>query len=138
MSPHRRPGWTLPNGHLVRSNMEAALCDCLMANDIAHTHWTGDFELELGTGALRLYIPSVTLTDLKKDGAAILIEPVDSIHPGSGVRRLQSLRREHAGEYFVIIITRRSLHARFPADACDALFPVEDFTPLLLFLRTLA
>lgn len=118
--------------------MEAALCGCLMANDIAHTHWTGDFELEVGTGALRLYIPSITLTGFKKDGATILIEPVDSIHPGSGVRRLQSLRRERAGEYFVIVVARRPLHARFPPDACDALFPVEDFTPLLAFLRDLA
>ncbi|MBF8281255.1 MAG: hypothetical protein HW378_170, partial [Anaerolineales bacterium] len=25
--PYRRPGWPLANGHIVRSNMEAALCD---------------------------------------------------------------------------------------------------------------
>jgi hypothetical protein len=118
--------------------MEAALCDFLEVNNFAHTHWTGSFELEFGTGALRLYVPSVTLTELKKDGATILIEPVDSIHPGSGVRRLQSLRRERGSDYYVIIVARRPLHARFPPDACDAIFPVEDFTPLLLFLRNLA
>lgn len=138
MSPHRRPGWTLPNGHRVRSNMEAALCDFLAAQAYAHTHWSGGFELQVGTGALRLFIPSITLTELKKDGLTILIEPIDSIHPGSGVRRLQSLRKEQPGAYFVILVARQPLHPRVPEDAYDAIFPLEDFTPLGLFLRALA
>jgi hypothetical protein len=138
MSPHRRPGWTLPNGHQVRSNMEAALCDFLTANNLAHEHWSGGFELEVGTGALRLYIPSLTLTGLKKDGAAVVIEPIDSVHPGSGVRRLQSLRRERGRDYFVIIVARQPLHPQVPQDAYDAIFPLEDFEPLLLFLHSLA
>lgn len=138
MSLHRRPGWTLPNGHQVRSNMEAALCDFLVVNELAHEHWQGGFELEVGTGALRLYIPSVTLTGLRKDAAAIVIEPVDSAQPGSGVRRLQALRRERGRDYYVVIIARQPLHTQLPRDAYDAIFPLEDFEPLRLFLRSLA
>lgn len=137
MSPHRRPGWTRPNGHVVRSNMEAALCDYLVETNLAHTHWTGVFDLPLGTEALRLYIPCITLTDLKKDGATIVIEPIDSIYPGSGVRRLQALRKVHGPDYYVIVVARRALHSRIPEDAYDAIFPLEDFAPLLTFLRGL-
>jgi hypothetical protein len=118
--------------------MEAALCDFLMANGLAHEHSAGGFELEVGTGALRLYIPSLTLTDLKKDRAAVIIEPIDSVHPGSGVRRLQSLRRERGQDYFVIIVARQPLHSQIPRDAYDAIFPLENFEPLLLFLHSLA
>lgn len=137
MSPHRRPGWTLPNGHLVRSNMEAALCAYLGEQGYAHTHWVGGFELEVGTGALRLYIPSITLTALRKDGAEIILEPIDSVHPGSGVRRLQSLRHERGRDYFVIVVARQPLHPQVPRDAYDLIFPLEDFAPLGRFLRDL-
>ncbi len=137
MSPHRLPGWTLPNGHLVRGNMEAALCHFLDEYAFPHLHAAGGFELSIGTGALRLYIPCLTLTDVRREGAEVIIEPIDSVHPGSGVRRLQGLRRDHGQAYFVIVIARQPLHPQVPADAYDALFPLEDFAPLLRFLRTL-
>jgi hypothetical protein len=137
MSPHRRPGWTLDNGHVVRSNPEAALCEYFDRMNIAHAHWAINFEVPAGTDQLRLYSPSIALTDIRKDGRIILVEPVDSIHPGSGIRRMEALRSLHGGEYYLIIVARRPLHHRFPPESYDALFPLEDFTPLLEFLRSL-
>lgn len=137
MSPHRRPGWALPNGHLVRSNAEAALCEYLLEMDFVHSHWSLNFDLPLGTEQLRLYIPSLTLDTLKDDGRIVIIEPIDSVAPGSGLRRLQALRQVHAAEYCVLIVARRPLHGRIPRNAYDHLFPLEDFVPLLAHLRGL-
>jgi hypothetical protein len=137
MSPHRRPGWTLANGHLVRSNAEAALCEYLLKMNFDHSHWSLNFDLHTGTGQLRLYIPSLTLNTLKDDGRTIIIEPIDSVAPGSGLRRLQALRHTHFTQYCVLIVARRPLHGRIPRDAYDHLFPLEDFVPLLTYLRGL-
>jgi hypothetical protein len=137
VSPHRRPGWLLSNGHLVRSNAEAALCAYLLEMNFAHTHWSLNFNLPIGTDQLRLYIPSLTLDGLTDDGRTLIIEPIDSVAPGSGLRRLQALRHVHAAEYSVIVIARRPLHGRIPRDAYDHLFPLEDFVPLLTHLRGL-
>lgn len=138
MSPHRLPGWTLANGHMVRSHAEAALCAALEKTGLAHAHWALTFEVPAGTDHLRLYTPSILLTELKKDGRDILIEAMDSIHPGSGLRRMEALRTLQGDRYFLIIVARRPLHHRFPHDSYDALFPLEDFAPLLSFLRGLA
>ena len=137
MSPHRRPGWTLSNGHLVRSNAEAALCEYLLEMNFPHTHWSLNFNLPIGTEQLRLYIPSLTLSTVKDAGRTIIIEPIDSVAPGSGLRRLQALRRVHHDEYCVVIVARRPLHERIPSAAYDQLFPLEDFVPLLTYLRGL-
>lgn len=137
MSPHPLPGWTMPNGHRVRSHAEAALCDFLEASHVAHAHSAQTFNVPIGTGQLRLYSPSITLTEITKDGGTILIEPIDSLAPGSGLRRIQSLRKTRGPDYFIVIVARRSLHARVPEDAYDAIFPLEDFNPLAQFLRGL-
>ncbi len=137
MSLHRRPGWTLPNGHLVRSNAEVALCDYLSEMNFAHTHWEGNFEIPIGTDQLRLFTPSITLTDLKKDGCIIVIQAIDGVTPGSGLRRMQAFCKTYSHDYFLIVIARRPLHHRVPEDAYHRLFPLEDFLPLLQFLRGL-
>jgi hypothetical protein len=137
MSPHRRPGWTLANGHLVRSNAEAALCEYLLEMNFAHAHWALNFELPVAPDAIRLYIPSITLSEIRQDTRTVLLEPIDSVAPGSGLRRLQSLRRWHGDQYCVLVIARRSLHGRIPQASYDHLFPLEDFVPLLTYLRSL-
>jgi hypothetical protein len=137
VSPHRLPGWTLANGHIVRSHAEAALCEALERNGLAHAHWALNFEVPAGTDHLRLYTPSIVLTETKKDARTILVEAMDSVHPGSGLRRMEALRTWQGDRYFLIIVARRPLHHRFPPDSYDALFPLEDFRPLLDFLRGL-
>lgn len=138
MSPHRRPGWRLPGGHLVRSQAEAALCAWLAGHDYAHLHWQGEFLLEVAPGALRTYIPTITLTGRLREGAVIVIEPIDSTAPGSGLRRLQAFRRAHGPAYCVALIARQPLHPHVPPAAYDVILPLEDFAPLLFFLRNLS
>lgn len=135
--PHRRPGWTLPNGHLVRSNAEAALCDLLGEMAIAHAHWSRSFDLPVGEGQNMLFVPALHLTELKQAERTVLLQPLDSVVRGSGVRRMQVLRRLHGQEYCLIIVARRPLHSQIPPDAYDQVFPLEDFQPLLAFVRGL-
>jgi hypothetical protein len=131
--PHRNPGWELPNGHIVRSATEEALCHYL--DEIPHRHWALNFNVQIAPRHWLLYVPSIVLTEIKKDDRAVLIEPVNSIQPGGGVRRLQAFRRTHARDYFVVIVARRALQHRISEEAYDAIFPVEDFEPLGEFLR---
>ena len=131
--PHRNPGWELPNSHIVRSNAEEALCQYL--GGIAHEHWALNFDVQIAPKHWLLFVPSIALTEIKKDDRAVLIEVVNSIQPGGGVRRLQGFRRSHSRDYFVVVAARRALHRRIAADAYDAIFPLEDFEPLGQFLR---
>ncbi len=135
--PHHRPGWTLPNGHIVRSNAEAALCDLLSEMEIGHAHWKLAFDLPLGDDQHMLFIPALHLTDLKEAQRTVLIQPLDSVARGSGVRRLQVLRRRHGQEYCVVLVARRPLHPHIPSDAYDHIFPLEELQPLLTFMRGL-
>ncbi len=136
--PHPLPGWELPNGHIVRSQSEAALCDYLGTVAVVHQHWALNFELPTGPTQWRLFTPSVLLTGLKCDDRSMIVEIVNSIQAGGGVRRLQSFRKRFIREYFVVVVTRRALHRRIPEDAYDALFHVEDFDGLGEFLLTRA
>jgi len=128
--PHRRPGWALPNGHIVRSQTEAALCEYLDARAVAHQHWALNFELPTRPAQWQLFTPSILLTETTLDDRAVVIEPVVSLQVGGGLRRLQSFRKRHGREYFVIVVTRRALHRRIPEDARDAIIHIEDFEGL--------
>ena len=140
LMPHHQPGWALPNGHVVRSHMEAALCEHLSKAATPHTHGAPEdlsFEVPIGPDRRATYIPSIVLTHSKKDNRTILIEPLDSPHPGGGARRFSGFRHEHGQEYFLVVVARRPLHHEIPADAYDLIIPLEDFEPLEKFLREL-
>jgi hypothetical protein len=126
----------MPNGHVVRSQSEAALCDFLSEMTVAHMHWAVSFDVPVSAIQWRLFIPSILLTDLKCDDRVVIIEPVNSVQIGGGVRQLQSFRKRYAREYYVIVVTRRVLHRRIPESAYDALFHVEDFADLGAHLQT--
>lgn len=139
MSHFHQPGWALPNGHVVRSHMEAAVCDYLSAALEPHVH--GDFEtlnftVPIGPRRQALFIPSIALTHTRQAHRTILIEPIDSVRPGGGLRRLQGFQRRHSQAYFLIVVARRVLHHAIPEDAYHLLLPLEDFiSPLDEFLR---
>jgi hypothetical protein len=135
--PFRRPGWLLENGHIVRSNMEQALCEYLSKAKEPHVHRTLSFDVPIGNGQYALFAPSILLIETQKDGRAIVIEPVDSARPGGGVRRLAGFRQQHGDRYFVVVVARRALRPYIPEAACDVSFPLEDFQPLDEFLRQL-
>ena len=136
----RKPGWALPNGHVVRSHMEASLCDELVAAHAGHLHGTPEsfsFEVTIGPRRHSLFVPSIVLADMRSAGRHIIVEPIDSLQPGGGVRRLVGFRQGHLADYFVIVVARRVLHRRVPEAAYDLLVPLEDFHPLEEFLRGL-
>lgn len=136
--PHRRPGRVLPNGHIVRSNAEAALCDFFGKMEIGHEHWKLVFDLPVGEeGQHMLFIPALHLIGVKEAERTVLIQPLDSVARGSGVRRMQVLRRLYGREYCMVVVARRPLHAHIPSDAYDHVFPLEEFQPLLTFVRGL-
>jgi len=137
---YHKPGRMLPNGHIVRSQMEASLCSDLMIADVPHQHGTPEthsFEVAIGPRRRSLYVPSIILTDVRSAGREIIIEPIDSAQPGGGVRRLTGFRQAHQTGYFVIVIARRALHHQLPESAYDLLIPLEDFRPLEDFLQSL-
>src|ERR1041384_8817115 len=96
MSPYRRPGWAEPNGHIVRSHTEAALCKYLTAAMEPHIHSNLHFDVPIGPNQYLLYIPSIVLTHSKKENRKILIQPIDSVRHGGGVRRLQGFRQKYS------------------------------------------
>lgn len=137
---YRKPGWPLPNGHIVRSQMEASLCQYLSAAKEEHVHGTPEtysFNVTIAPKRHALYVPSIVLTATRQSSRAIVIEPVDSVRPGGGVRRLVGFRQAHRTDYCLIVVARRALHPHLPEDAYDLLVPLEDFQPLDRFLLAL-
>jgi hypothetical protein len=140
MTLYRKPGWTQPNGHVVRSHMEARLCEHLAARAEPHLHGTPEthsFEVTIAPRRHALYVPSIVLTDSRQGQRIVLIEPIDSPRPGGGVRRLQGFRQAHLTDYFLIVVARRVLHRQLEETAYDLFVPLEDFQPLDAFLRAL-
>jgi hypothetical protein len=138
MSPFHQPGWRQPNGHVVRSHMEAALCDYLTTAREPHTHASLNFDVPIGPNRTALFVPSLVLTRARAGRQVILIEPIDSVHPGGGVRRLRGFRDQHSATHFLIVVARRALHHHIPRGAYDLLVPLEDFQPLADFLAARA
>lgn len=138
MSPYQRPGWPLANGHVVRSKMEAAVCEYLLAAKEPHAHGSLLFELTLRDKRSVIFRPRISLTQTEIDGRVILLEPVLSPYPGGGIRRLMAFREVNAEHYFVIVLARRPLHPQIPHEAYDQLFPSEDLAPLDQFLVSTA
>ncbi len=139
MTLYHKPGWPLANGHIVRSHMEASLCNYLSGAVEPHIHGTPEalsFNVTIAPRRHALFVPSIILTQTKKDGRTILIEPIDSVQPGGGVRRLRGFRHGHYPDYLLIVVARRVLHHQIPDDAYDLLIPLEDFQPLEQFLVT--
>ena len=137
---YHKPGWALPNGHVVRSHMEASLCGGLVGAEVPHQHGapeTLSFQVTIGPRRHALFVPSILLSDVRSAGRQILIEPIDSVQPGGGARRLAGFRQAHVADYFVVVVARRALHRQLPLAAYDLLLPLEDFRPLEDFLRGL-
>lgn len=137
---YRQPGWPLSNGHVVRSHMEASLCQYLTGAKEEHVHATPEalsFSVVIAPKRHALYVPSIVLTQTRSDKRTIIIEPVDSARPGGGVRRLQGFRKAHHADYFLIVVARRALRPHIPDDAYDLFVPLEDFLPLDNFLTAL-
>jgi hypothetical protein len=135
-----QPGWSLPNGHVVRSHMEAKLCGDLTAAEVPHLHGTPEtisFEVAIGPRRRSLYVPSIVLTEARMAGRQVIVEPIDSANPGGGARRLAGFRKAHLAGYFVVVVARRALHHQLPEAAYDLLLPLEDFRPLEDFVRGL-
>lgn len=135
LSPYRLPGWQLSNGHVVHSHMEAALCEHLAARAVPHDHSTLVFEVELAPERHATFIPEIVLTEDRKDGRRIIVEPIGSVQPGGGVRRLAAFRRQFGGEYFLVVVAKRVVIPHVPEDASDALVPLEDFSLLDALLQ---
>lgn len=141
MSRFHQPAWVLPNGHQVRSHTEAAVCEYLTAAVEPHVHSTVEmlnFTVSIGRKRQALFTPSIVLTHTRKDHLIILIETIDSLQPGGGLRRLQGFCRRHGDEYFLVLVARRVIHPHLPADAYHLLLPLENFvSPLDAFLKAL-
>lgn len=140
MTHYHQPGWALPSGHVVRSHMEASLCEHLAGLAMPHLHGTPEthsFEVTIAPRRHALYVPSILLTEHRQGQRLVVIEPIDSAQPGGGLRRLVGFRKAHYADYYLVIVARRALHRHFEAGAYDLLVPLENFQPLDDFLRAL-
>jgi hypothetical protein len=120
--------------------MEASLCEYLTGAKEAHEHGVPEkhsFEVTIAPRRHALYVPCIVLSDSQVDGRRIVIEPIDSVRPGGGVRRLQGFRKGHYADYFLVVVARRALIPHVPEDAYDLIVPLEDFVPLDNFLLSL-
>jgi hypothetical protein len=138
---YHQPGWTLPNGHTVRSQMEASLCQHLLPSVFPHRHGlpeTDSYNVTIAPQRHALYVPSILLNAPPPAPRLIVVEPLDTIRPGGGLRRLIGFRQAHRADLFLVVVARRALHPHIPPEAYDLLVPLDDFLSLDQYLATLA
>jgi len=130
---YNRVGFESRVGHLVRSKMEAAVCDWLMAHGIAHRHGSEVFTVR--TGATRtptVYVPDIILHDKDKLGRSVIIEPFDAATPRvGGTRIIAAFKREKKKDYHVIIIVKKQQMSKVLKEAYDLLVDFKDLDVLL-------
>lgn len=133
---YHRAGFESRVGHLVRSRMEATVCDWLMGHGIAHRHGSEVFTVRTGaTGTPTAYVPDIILHDKDKLGRNVIIEPFDATTPRIGSTRIiAAFRREMKKEYYIIIIVKKQQMNKILKEAYDL---VVDFKELDVLLKKL-
>jgi hypothetical protein len=129
---YHRAGFESKVGHLVRSRMEATVCDWLMSHGIAHRHGSEVFTVR--TGATRTptaYVPDIILHDKDKLGRSVIIEPFDAATPRVGSTHIiAAFRKEMAKDYYIIIIVKKQQMKKVLGDAYDLLVDFKDLDVL--------
>jgi len=129
---YHRVGFESKTGHLVRSKMEAKVCDWLMSHGIAHRHGSEVFTVRTGaTKTPTAYVPDIILHDKDNMGKSVIIEPFDAATPRVGSTRIvAAFRREMAKEYYIIIIVRKQQIKKVLREAYDVLVDFKDLDVL--------
>ena len=120
---YHRAGFESAAGHNVRSTMEAAVCDWLMKNSIAHRHMSEVFTVRIGPAKTpTVYAPDILLHDKDKKGRTIIIEPFDAYTPRVGSTRIIASFRKDMGEnYYVIVVAKKGQMTKVFKEAYDLL-----------------
>ncbi|MFN0157844.1 MAG: hypothetical protein ACKVRP_07215 [Bacteroidota bacterium] len=127
-----RPGFENIHQHVVRSAMEAKVCDWLMQRRIAHRHAGEIFTVSLGPrGAASIYVPDIILHDRTKSGKIVIIEPYQvSVPKKGGTKLLAAFREQNKGQYYMIIIARRQYKKYILKGSYDAFIEIEKLDTL--------
>jgi hypothetical protein len=130
---YHRAGFESKAGHHVRSRMEAAVCDWLMDNRIAHRHGSEVFTVRTGaTGTPTAYVPDIILHDKDKLGRNVIIEPFDATTPRVGSTRIiASFKREMKKDYYIIVIVKKQQRNKVLKEAYDLLVDFGELDALL-------
>ena len=130
---YHRAGFESKVGHLVRSRMEAAVCDWLMTNGIAHRHGSEVFTVRTGaTGTPTAYAPDIVLHDKDRLGRHVIIEPFDAATPRVGSSRIiAAFRKEMKKDYYIIIVAKRHHMGKVLKEAYDLIVDFKDLDVLM-------
>lgn len=73
-----------------------------------------------------IFSPSFKIENMTIEGRTIIVEPVLSFAPQAGLRRVQAFSRRFRNKYYVVLIVKKRMLGRIPADAYDRLIVIED------------
>ncbi len=73
-----------------------------------------------------IFSPTFRIENTSIKGRTIMVEPVMSFAPQAGLRRVQAFSRRFKDKYYVVLIVKKRMLSRIPADAYDKLLVIED------------
>jgi len=73
-----------------------------------------------------IFSPTFKIENMSIEGRTIIVEPVMSFAPQAGLRRVQAFSRRFREKYYVVLIVKKRMLGRIPADAYDKLIVFED------------
>ena len=118
-------------GHASRTKLEAAACDALVRQKVAHEHRSLRFRVRDETGGHAKYLPAIVA---RRGTILFLVEPLSA--PSRAVlERLTRFLEQHSPEIVLVVIAPDAKVSKIPIEAYDEIYPESRLADLVQRIR---
>ncbi len=111
-------------GRLIRSELEAEICEILNDLGVAHAHTPRHFEVHLEDGKVAAYSPDIVVRGRGREGKTVVFEAIKN-HRDPDIPKVAAFRRQYGQEFYVILVGKEDHLDRVPAESFDEACPRE-------------
>lgn len=119
--------------HRSKSKLEAAVCEEMRRQGVAHEHRTLRYRVHMPSGKVARYEPDIVA---HRGPVLFLVEACLSYTPGGGnVDRLMRFLEQHSPEIVLAVIAPKRIVNRLPPESYDELYAAGDVPKLVRRIR---
>ncbi len=120
-----------PAPHEARSAWEAAVCEAMRRQNVAHEHRSLRFRVQMASGATQEFRPEVVA---RRGSILFLVESLAAADP-TRTELLARFLDQHSPEIVLIVLAAKEDMARIPAETYDELYDVADVPVVVRRIR---
>jgi hypothetical protein len=122
---------TAQPGHASRTKLEAAVCEEMARQSVAHAHRSLNFRVRNASGAIAKYSPAIVA---HREAVLFLVEPLLSATPRM-IDRLTRFLEQHSAEIVLVVVTSNAAFRKIPTCAYDEIYAASDIEHLTRRIR---